>query len=76
MMFASFLRPHRLPSGLSTIVHSSPVLYRRFYTEMANLSVELTAPNGRSYIQPIGLFINNDFVVSKSGEKLASINPS
>lgn len=43
---------------------------------MSNLSVQLTAPNGRSYAQPIGLFINNEFVASKSGEKIASINPS
>lgn len=43
---------------------------------MSNLSVQLTAPNGRSYTQPIGLFINNEFVASKSGEKFASINPS
>jgi hypothetical protein len=43
---------------------------------MSNLSVQLTAPNGRSYEQPIGLFINNEFVASKSGEKFASINPS
>lgn len=43
---------------------------------MSDLSVQLTAPNGRSYTQPIGLFINNEFVPSKSGEKIASINPS
>lgn len=43
---------------------------------MSNLSVQLTAPNGRSYTQPIGLFINNEFVPSKSGEKITSINPS
>lgn len=43
---------------------------------MSNLSVQLTAPNGRTYAQPIGLFINNEFVASKSGEKIASINPS
>lgn len=43
---------------------------------MSDLSVQLTAPNGRSYAQPIGLFINNEFVASKSGEKITSINPS
>lgn len=61
----------RLSSGLFT---SS----RRFHHSaiMSDLSVQLTAPNGRSYTQPIGLFINNEFVPSKSGEKIASINPS
>lgn len=51
---------------------------RRFHSSaiMSNLSVQLTAPNGRSYEQPIGLFINNEFVASKSGEKFATINPS
>ncbi|KAL1989218.1 hypothetical protein VTN96DRAFT_3765 [Rasamsonia emersonii] len=43
---------------------------------MSDLFVELTAPNGRKYTQPIGLFINNEFVKSKSGEKITSINPT
>ena len=43
---------------------------------MADLFVDLTAPNGRKYKQPVGLFINNEFVASKSGEKLTSINPT
>ncbi|KAI9746563.1 MAG: hypothetical protein M1818_000276 [Claussenomyces sp. TS43310] len=40
------------------------------------LEVELTAPNGRKYTQPIGLFINNEWVKSSNGQKLTSINPS
>lgn len=43
---------------------------------MSDLFVELTAPNGRKYTQPLGLFINNEFVRSKSGEKIATINPT
>jgi aldehyde dehydrogenase (NAD(P)+) len=42
---------------------------------MSDITVQLTAPNGRKYDQPIGLFINNEFVPSKSGDKFASINP-
>jgi aldehyde dehydrogenase (NAD(P)+) len=42
---------------------------------MSDLFVELTAPNGRKYRQPRGLFINNEFVKSKSGETITSINP-
>lgn len=49
--------------------HSSPFV-------MSDISVQLTAPNGRSYIQPIGLFINNEFVAAKSGEKFATVNPA
>ncbi|OAL31611.1 hypothetical protein AYO20_08154 [Fonsecaea nubica] len=43
---------------------------------MADLKVELTAPNGRKITLPTGLFINNEFVKASSGEKITSINPS
>jgi aldehyde dehydrogenase (NAD+) len=43
---------------------------------MSGLSVELTAPNGRKYTQPLGLFINNEWVKSSDGEKITSINPT
>ncbi|KAK2598261.1 hypothetical protein N8I77_011685 [Diaporthe amygdali] len=39
-------------------------------------SVELTAPNGRTYLQPTGLFINSKWVQSSNGGKIASINPT
>ncbi|KAJ5795384.1 uncharacterized protein N7518_003924 [Penicillium psychrosexuale] len=74
----SRIHPRFLYKGPSTLTsfiaprrsfHSSPFV-------MSELSVYLTAPNGRKYNQPIGLFINNEFVASKSGEKLASVNPS
>ncbi|RYO48533.1 putative aldehyde dehydrogenase-like protein [Alternaria arborescens] len=38
-------------------------------------SIELTAPNGTKWTQPTGLFINNEFVPSKSGSTLETINP-
>lgn len=40
------------------------------------MEVELTAPNGKKWSQPLGLFINNEFVKSSSEQKLASINPA
>ncbi|KAM5434403.1 mitochondrial aldehyde dehydrogenase [Microsporum canis] len=43
---------------------------------MSSLSVELTAPNGRKYVQPLGLFINNEFVAAKSGQTIVSVNPT
>jgi len=43
---------------------------------MSDFTVELTAPNGVQYTQPTGLFINNEWVKSKSGEKITSINPT
>jgi hypothetical protein len=44
--------------------------------KMADLSVELTAPNGKKYTQPLGLFINSEFVKSSDGKKITSINPT
>lgn len=43
---------------------------------MSDLFVELTAPNGHKYKQPTGIFINNEFVKSKKGEKITSTNPT
>lgn len=43
---------------------------------MSALTVELTAPNGKKYTQPTGLFINNEWVASSKGETITSINPT
>ncbi|KAK4461420.1 aldehyde dehydrogenase domain-containing protein [Cladorrhinum samala] len=45
---------------------------RRYQT----MEVELTAPNGKAWKQPLGLFINNEFVKSSNDGKIASINPT
>jgi aldehyde dehydrogenase (NAD+) len=42
---------------------------------MSSLTVDLTAPNGKSFTLPTGLFINNEFVAATGG-KIASINPT
>lgn len=49
---------------------------RPIFSNMSDLKVELTAPNGRKITLPTGLFINNEFVKSTSSEKVTSINPS
>ena len=45
---------------------------------MADLSIALTAPNGRKYTQPTGLFIDNEFVKSLSAgdSHITSIDPA
>jgi aldehyde dehydrogenase (NAD+) len=43
---------------------------------MSDLSVDLTAPNGRQFKLPTGLFINNEFVKSSAGQLIATINPT
>ncbi|KAL7628785.1 mitochondrial aldehyde dehydrogenase [Parahypoxylon ruwenzoriense] len=43
---------------------------------MADLKVNLTAPNGKKVVLPTGLFINNEFVKSSTGTKITSINPT
>ena len=43
---------------------------------MSDLTIDLTAPDGKSFTLPTGIFIDNEFVKSKSGEKITSINPT
>ncbi len=42
----------------------------------SKMEVELTAPNGKKWTQPLGLFINNEFVKSSNGQTITSINPA
>jgi aldehyde dehydrogenase (NAD+) len=42
----------------------------------SDLFVELTAPNGVKYTQPLGLYINGEFVKSSNEQKLETINPT
>ncbi|KAJ9308073.1 hypothetical protein DTO217A2_2314 [Paecilomyces variotii] len=77
----SFWRLQVCPVGVSALktfptFRATASIPRRKFHEMAGLSVQLKAPNGREYTQPIGLFINNEFVASKSGAKITSINPT
>ena len=59
-----------------TIQAAGVRLFTTSSSNMSGLAAELTAPNGRKYTQPTGLFINNEWVKSKSGEKITSINPT
>ncbi|KAK1700644.1 aldehyde dehydrogenase [Colletotrichum godetiae] len=43
---------------------------------MGDLSIELTAPNGQKWTQPTGLFINNEFVPSSTGQTIPAIDPA
>jgi aldehyde dehydrogenase (NAD+) len=43
---------------------------------MSDLSIDLTAPNGKRFTLPTGLFINNEFVKSSSNQLITSINPT
>ncbi|KAF4973702.1 hypothetical protein FSARC_91 [Fusarium sarcochroum] len=40
------------------------------------LSADLVAPNGIRLKQPLGLFINNEFVKAKSSQTITAINPA
>lgn len=40
------------------------------------LEIPITLPNGIKYTQPTGLFINNEFVRSKQGNKFEVLSPS
>ncbi|RSL85208.1 hypothetical protein CEP52_016211 [Fusarium oligoseptatum] len=41
----------------------------------SSLFAQLTAPNGVAYKQPLGLFINNEFVAAQSNQTIEAINP-
>lgn len=41
----------------------------------APLQAELTAPNGRTWTQPLGLFVNNKFVESSNGQTITTTDP-
>ena len=62
----AFYRP--ISTTPTRLFHSSRI--------MSDLQLSLTAPNGRQYLQPVGLFINNQFVAAKSGDKFATISPA
>ncbi|KAF3936559.1 Omega-crystallin [Dactylella cylindrospora] len=42
----------------------------------SDLVQEITAPNGVKYKQPLGLFIGGEFVKSKKGNTISTINPT
>ena len=56
---------------LSFVLH-----IHQYFDKMSETIQKLTAPNSLSIEQPIGLFINNEFVKSTSGKKFATINPA
>jgi aldehyde dehydrogenase (NAD(P)+) len=64
-------------SSYSSLNRNIPILFRHgFATSTDTLSQTLTAPNGRQYGQPTGLFINNEWTPSINNTKLSSINPT
>jgi aldehyde dehydrogenase (NAD+) len=64
-------------SSYSSLNRNIPILFRHsFATRTDTLSQTLTAPNGRQYDQPTGLFINNEWTPSINNTKLSSINPT
>ncbi|KAF3310488.1 hypothetical protein TWF173_009487 [Orbilia oligospora] len=56
---------------------TTTVLHRRLFSTMSSsLTQEIKAPNGVVYQQPLGLFVGGEWVKSKAGNKIATINPS
>jgi len=43
---------------------------------MADMFQQLKTPNGHSYRQPLGLFINNEFVAASGGRTIESVDPA
>ncbi|KAF7563344.1 hypothetical protein G7046_g775 [Stylonectria norvegica] len=59
----------RGPTAISTRSFSLSSVLR------ARLETELTAPNGTTWTQPLGLFVNNEFVESSRGQTITTVNP-
>ncbi|CAK7892298.1 potassium-activated aldehyde dehydrogenase, mitochondrial [[Candida] anglica] len=64
----------------SSLKQSKPVALRamgsvRHYSDLP-LSIPVTFPNGESYQQPTGLFINNEFVASRERKTFEVFSPS
>ncbi|KAI1501798.1 aldehyde dehydrogenase [Biscogniauxia marginata] len=84
-MFQSFprisrstLRPLSCTLSRHTLRRCTPsrAVAIRFLSTMADLKLDLTAPNGKTFALPTGLFINNEFVKSIAGDTISSINPT
>lgn len=54
---------------------SASQLAQRLYSSLP-LLVNITFPTGKSYEQPTGLFINNEFVKPQQGKTFAVVSPS
>lgn len=59
-----------------SVLHFLSGIHCQLSAMASDLTVQLTAPNGRSYSQPTGLFINNKWRPSSDGGKISSINPT
>jgi hypothetical protein len=71
--------PNRVPSAFK-LFSSCPVSRSSSVSlasrTMADLKVELNAPNGKKITLPTGLFINNEFVKATGGQTITSISPT
>lgn len=54
----------------------APIAVARRLYATAPMTTKITLPNGLSYTQPTGLYINNEFVPSHAGKTFAVISPS
>ncbi|KAG7864113.1 hypothetical protein KL919_000141 [Ogataea angusta] len=67
--------PIMLRTSLRSLAKPAARVSLRFYSSYP-LSTTVTLPNGKSYEQPTGLFINNEFVPSKQHKTFEVINPA
>ncbi|KAG5925345.1 hypothetical protein E4U42_004399 [Claviceps africana] len=69
----------RLPSLLSSRrLHLTSSISKSVLAPVSGSSspeIHLTAPNGRSWTQPLGIFIGNEFTQTPAASTIATINP-
>lgn len=73
--FPTLLTGPRTAQILLTIGKPRSFTTTRIFYDMADLKVDLTAPNGKKFNLPTGLFINNEFIKGNGGT-ITSINPT
>ncbi|KAK4163495.1 aldehyde dehydrogenase domain-containing protein [Cladorrhinum sp. PSN259] len=69
-------RSSRPSTNLHQFISSSRSFSFSTSLRQHKMEVEITAPNGKTWSQPLGLFINNEFIKSSNEAKIASVNPT
>ncbi|KID85406.1 aldehyde dehydrogenase [Metarhizium guizhouense ARSEF 977] len=65
-----------LPRFSIRVRHGLRQIRRQAYTtRSSDIEADLTAPNGKSWAQPLGLFIGNEFRNSAKGRRITTFNP-
>ncbi|KAK2594949.1 mitochondrial aldehyde dehydrogenase [Conoideocrella luteorostrata] len=74
---SSVLEAFKYVPGLAARRRRGPLhcTLRRFTSSSSSLEEQLTAPNGKTWTQPLGLFVGNEFTSSTKNKTISTVNP-